>query len=51
VLVGQWALSVDAAVVASIGTATWLGWHRWLLLAVTLLVPAAAYGYYRRVVA
>jgi hypothetical protein len=51
VLVGQWALGVDPAVVASIGTATWLGWHRWLLLAATVAITAASYGFYRRVVA
>jgi hypothetical protein len=39
----EWALAVDAELVASLGRATWLAWHRWAVLAVVAVVPVAAY--------
>jgi hypothetical protein len=43
----QWALAVDESVVLQLGTADWLQHHRWVFVAVTLLVPASAAWYAR----
>jgi hypothetical protein len=39
----EWALAVEADLVASLGRATWLAWHRWAVLAVVAVVPVAAF--------
>lgn len=38
----QWAVAVPESVVAGIGTATWLEWHRWIVVVLLLPVPIAA---------
>ena len=43
-----WALAVDPENVLSF-TAAWMGWHRWVVLAVSLAVFASAVGYAREV--
>jgi hypothetical protein len=43
----QWALAVDESVVLQLGTADWLQHHRWVFVAVTLVVPASAAWYAR----
>lgn len=43
----EWAVAVDPAVVQSIGTADWLGNHRWVLVGTTLLPPLVAAWYAR----
>jgi len=46
-LAAIWAVSVDASLVLQIGTADWIEYHRWLFLATTFVVPAAATFYAR----
>ncbi|MFW5918418.1 MAG: DUF7548 family protein, partial [Haloferacaceae archaeon] len=43
-----WALSVDSENVLSF-TAAWMGWHRWLAVALSVLVLASAGAYARAV--
>jgi hypothetical protein len=43
VLTLEWALAVDPDLVASLGRATWLAWHRWAVLALVTVVPIAAF--------
>ncbi|MFB6160992.1 MAG: hypothetical protein ABEJ61_07425 [Haloferacaceae archaeon] len=43
-----WALAVPRDLVFSF-PAAWLGWHRWAVVAVTLVVPAASAAYARSV--
>lgn len=43
----EWAVAVDPAVVQSIGTADWLGSHRWALVGTSLLPPLVAAWYAR----
>jgi hypothetical protein len=43
-----WALAVDPDNVLSF-TAAWMGWHRWLVVALSLLVLASAGAYAREV--
>lgn len=45
VLAAEWALAVDPALVQSIGTADWLGTHRWVLVGLAALLPVVA-GWY-----
>ncbi|WP_435360295.1 DUF7548 family protein [Haloarchaeobius sp. DFWS5] len=40
-----WAIAVSGDVVSSIGTETWLSYHRWAVLAVALVLPVAATWY------
>jgi hypothetical protein len=50
VLLGlAWALAVDVEVVQSITTATWMENHRWLVVGVAALVPAASALYARAI--
>lgn len=46
-LAALWAFSVDETLVLQIGSADWIEYHRWLFLAATLVVPAAASLYAR----
>lgn len=46
-LAAEWALAVDPSVVQSIGTADWLGSHRWALVAASALTAAVAVWYAR----
>lgn len=46
-LAAEWALAVDPSVVQSIGTADWLGSHRWALVATSALTAAVAVWYAR----
>lgn len=43
----QWALAVDQTLLQQISTAAWLGYHRWVLVAVSALVPIFAVWYAR----
>lgn len=40
-----WALSVPTAFVQQLGTETWLGYHRWVLVGASMLVPIAGVWY------
>lgn len=46
-LIAAWALAVPGDVVASLGSAAWLEYHRWLVLASAVLIAASA-GWYVR---
>lgn len=43
----EWALAVNPEVVQTVGTATWLGVHRWVVVACSAVVPVAAAWYAR----
>lgn len=43
----QWALAVDQTVLQQISTAAWLTYHRWVLVAVSALVPLCGAWYAR----
>jgi len=40
-----WALSVPSAFVQQLGTETWLGYHRWALVAASAVVPVTSAWY------
>jgi len=42
-----WALTVPRSLVTQLSTATWIDGHRWLVAALTVVIPAAA-GWYAR---
>lgn len=46
-LAAQWAVAVDPALVLGLTTQTWMEQHRWVLTAVTLVVPGTAVWYAR----